>query len=156
MKKNQKTYLLLALVLTVWGILGFRIVKTVNPSAEELPMATNIGKFRPEVIKQRNTFSIVANYRDPFLGTLPKSNIPKKKKKAVTPKKEVLPDKDIRYTGLIGESTTGKKIFFLTIDGQQQMLNEKGVFNEVELISGSFQKIKVRYNGKTKSIPLTQ
>lgn len=146
----------MALVLTVWGILGFRLVKTVNPSPEELPLSADMEKFRPEVIKQRDTFSIVAHYRDPFLGTLPKSNVPKKKKKAVTPKKEVLPEKDIRYTGLIKESTTGKKIFFLTIDGQQQMLNENGVFNEVELISGGFQKIKVRYNGKTKSIPLTQ
>ncbi len=145
----------MALVLIVWGILGFRLVKTVNPSPEELPLSADMGKFLPEAIKQRDTFSIVAHYRDPFLGTLPKSTISKKKKKAVTPKKEMLPEKDIRYTGLI-ESTTGKKIFFLTIDGQQQMLNEKSVFNDVELISGSFQKIKVRYNGKTKSIPLTQ
>lgn len=146
----------MALVLIVWGILGFRIVKTVNPATEGLPLAIDLGKFSPQAIKQRDTFSIVTNYRDPFLGTLPKSNVPKKKKKAVIPKKEVLPEKDIRYTGFITESVTGKKIFFLTVDGQQQMLNEKGVFNEVKLISGDGQKIKVRYNEKIKSISLTQ
>ncbi len=33
MQQKRKTYLLLALVVVVWGILGFRIVKTLSPDS---------------------------------------------------------------------------------------------------------------------------
>lgn len=144
----------MGLVLTVWGILGLRIVRTVNPPTGVSRTVDDIGEFRPVAIKRPDSFDIVADYRDPFLGTLPRSEVPKKK--TAVPKKEVLPEKDIRYTGFITENTTGKKIFFLTVDGQQQMLDENGVLNGVTLVSGDAERIKVRYHGKTKSISLTQ
>ena len=99
MKKEKKTYLLLAVVLVIWGVLAFQIFKAVNPSEEVVPVFTTTQKTNLIKLEKRDTFSIVANYRDPFLGTLPKSSIPKKKKRQS--KKEVVPEKDIRYTGFI-------------------------------------------------------
>lgn len=144
----------MGLVLTVWGILGLKIVRTVNPPTGVPPTVDDIGEFRPVALKRPDGFGIVADYRDPFLGTLPRSEVPGKK--AAVQKKEALPEKDIRYTGFITENTTGKKIFFLTVDGQQQMLDENEVLGGVRLVSGDAEKIKVRYHGKTKSVPITQ
>ncbi len=155
MKKNQKTYLLLTVVLAIWGILGFKIVKTANPASDQNIQSVISEKFEPTEFKERDTFSIVANYRDPFLGTLPKSKKPKKPKRA-TQKKDTLPQREILYTGFIAESASGNEIFFLTIDGHQQLMAKNEVFRKVKLLSGDSVKVKVQFDGKTKTIPLTQ
>jgi len=154
MKKEKKTYLLLAVVLVIWGVLAFQIFKAVNPSEEVVPVFTTTQKTDLIKLEKRDTFSIVANYRDPFLGTLPKSSIPKKKERQS--KKEVVPEKDIRYTGFITESKSGNKVFFISIEGVQQMLSKNQEFNGVKLISGDGNKVKVKYSGKIRTIKLVQ
>ena len=62
----------MALVTTIWGVLGFKIVNSINPPEQAVEVQTKLVTFMPKVIKARDTFSILANYRDPFLGTLPK------------------------------------------------------------------------------------
>ncbi len=155
MKKNHRTYLLLLLVLVVWGILGFRIVKTVSPSTKGTVPLVHAEKFVPTPIKKRDSFALNANYRDPFLGTFPKTEKPKKVRVTVA-QKEILPDKNISYTGFITENGSRKKIFFLTVDGMQQIFSENDVLQGVELLSGDGKKVQVHYNGKTKKIPLSQ
>jgi len=155
MKKNQKTSILLTAVLAIWGILGFKIVKTVNPISDQNTQQVLSETFKPIVYKQRDTFSIQANYRDPFLGTFPQPIKPKRIKKA-KPKKDTPPQREIQYTGFITESSSAPTIFFLTIDGQQQLMAKNEVFREVRLLSGNSEKIRVLVDGKTKSIPLVQ
>lgn len=152
MKNKNKTYLLLAIVLVVWGILGLKIVGAINPEPNEDHITVITEKFVPKAIKKRDTFSIVANYRDPFLGTLPKGT---HKKKRVAPKKEKLPEKNILYSGSIMDAQTKKRIFFVNIDGQQHMLSKNDAVDEVRLVSGNTNWIKVKYQGKTKTISLT-
>lgn len=154
MKNKNKTYLLLAVVLVVWGILGIKIVGAINPEPNEDLTAVITEKFVPKAIKERDTFSIVANYRDPFLGTLPKGTL-KKKQKRVAPKKEKLPEKTILYSGSIMDAQTKKRIFFVSINGQQHMFSRNDAVDEVRLVSGNTNWIKVRYQGKTKTISLT-
>ncbi|MEX0290066.1 MAG: hypothetical protein AB3N14_13230 [Flavobacteriaceae bacterium] len=154
MKKNKKTYLLFALVVAIWGVLGFKIVKSINPHDQPVEAQPKLVNFSPEVIKERDTFSILANYRDPFLGTLPK----KKRiteRNAVTPKPQ-LPKKEIGYSGFVTERGSGNKIFFVSIEGNQHMMTLKEVVEEVKLIAGDAEKIKVRYGGKTQTISLSQ
>ncbi|RKN81814.1 hypothetical protein [Ulvibacterium marinum] len=155
MKKNQKTYLLLTVVLAIWGILGFKVIRTVNPDSEQNVQNIVSEKFKPMEFKERDTFSIVAHYRDPFLGTLPKSLKPKVPKR-ISQKKDTLPKREILYTGFIAESSSGHEIFFLTIDGHQQLMAKNEVFRKVKLLSGDPEKVKVHFDGKTKTIPLTQ
>ena len=154
MKKNQKTYLLLGLVIAIWGILGFRIVKSISPSEPEpTTTITNI-EFKPTALKERDTFSILANYRDPFLGTIPKSTNKPTSAKATVGKqiKPKMPEKNIIYSGLVNDNATGQKIFFLSVDGQQLMLSKNQEAEGVKIISGNAEKVKLRYNGLTKTI----
>lgn len=155
MKKNQKTYLLLTVVLAIWGILGFKVIRTVKPDSDQNVQNVVSEKFKPMEFQERDTFSIVAHYRDPFLGTLPKSLKPKIPKRT-SQKKDTLPKREILYTGFIAESSSGHEIFFLTIDGHQQLMATNEVFRKVKLLSGDPEKVKVHFDGKTKTIPLTQ
>ncbi|MEP2236881.1 MAG: hypothetical protein ABJI22_00895 [Maribacter sp.] len=155
MKKQHKTYLLLAVVLLVWGMIGYKFVSAINPSIENNDSAVKAEKFVPKEIKEREQFTIVANYRDPFLGTIktPASN--RKKNVSKTVKKE-LPKKNINYTGFITDKANKQKIFFVTIDGQQQMMSLKDTFKEVKLVQGTNSYIKVSYNGISEKINLAQ
>lgn len=155
MKKNRKTYLLLTVVAGIWGIIAFKVLGAVNPSSNALgPVASN-EIFVPKQVKERDTFSILANYRDPFLGTV---QAPKKVQKASVKKaaKPVLPTKNIQYSGIITDKDSKQKIFFISIDGQQQMMSINDTFQEVKLVSGTENTVKVRYDGSTKTIALNQ
>jgi len=156
-KKQNKTYLLLAIVIGIWGIIGFKFLNASNPNGQEIAEVTSDQIFVPKQIKEREIFSIAANYRDPFLGTVqaPKKKI-KKRTATTIKKKETVPQKLIQYTGFITDSRSNQKIFFVTIDGQQQMMSQNDTFQEVKLIRGTKSSIKVRYNGRTQTIAITQ
>ena len=153
MKKQHRTYLLLAFVLLVWGIIGYRFVNAINPSKEDPQVITTNEKFVPKKIKKREDFSIVADYRDPFLGTVKTPTVDKKKtlSKSIQTK---IPKKNIVYTGFISDQGTVPNIFFLTIEGQQQMMSLNDTFQEVKLIKGTKSYIMVSYNGSSEKISL--
>lgn len=154
MKKNNKTYVLLAVVIGVWGSIGFKFLSAVNPSQKkEVQIATN-EIFVPKQAMERDTFSIVANYRDPFLGTVQATK--KVRKSAPKKAKEQTPEKSISYTGFITDKTSKRQMFFVTVEGRQQMMTVNDIFQDVKLIRGAKDKIKVRYNGKTRTISLTE
>lgn len=150
MKKNNKTYVLLAVVIGVWGIIGYKFISAVNPTPKEIVEVASDKIFTPQEPKERTVFSITANYRDPFLGTV---NAPKK-----TPRKaqKQVPKKSIQYTGFIGDTNSNENIFFVTVNGQQQMMSVNETFQEVKLVRGTKSSIKVKYGGSTHTIQLTK
>lgn len=155
MKKEYKTYALLSVVLIVWGLIGFRLVKAINPSGEAQMNEVITEKFSPKTIAERETFDIIADYRDPFLGTI-KSKETVVQKKISRPVKKDIPKKNITYTGFIIDQGSNDKLFFVTIDGQQHMVGIKNTVNGVTLIDGTKSFIKVSYFGISEKITLNK
>lgn len=157
MKKQNKTYVLLAVVIGVWGIIAFKFINGVSPKTQEIVQVTSDQIFIPKQIKERDTFAILADYRDPFLGTVqaPKKVTSKKNTTRVI-KKEVVPTKSILYTGFITDKGSKQKIFFVTVEGQQQMMSINDTFQEVKLVRGTKTSIRVKYDGRTQNISLTE
>ena len=157
MKKQNKTYLLVAVVIGIWGIIGFKFFGAVNPATQEMAAVASNEIFVPQQIKEREIFTIAANYRDPFLGTVqaPKRKV-KKSTSTVVKKKVVVPTKSIQYSGFITDKNSSQKIFFVTVDGHQQMMSVNDTFQEVKLVRGTTNSIKVKYKGSTQNIALTK
>ncbi|AWX43275.1 hypothetical protein HME9304_00262 [Flagellimonas maritima] len=151
MSKNIKTYLLLAIVLVVWGIIGLRILDVFSKE-QEAPTFAERPNFKPKEIMEKDTFNIVADYRDPFLGTLSASL--KKTNNVVKFKTPTVEFPSIIYTGLITDQQTNAHIFFVTIAGSPYLMQKKGRENGVTLLSGNSKHIKVRFKGTLKTIPL--
>ncbi len=154
MKKQTKTYVLLGLVALIWGLIGFRILGALSPQPAAAPEVST-SSFSPTSVKERDTFSIVANYRDPFLGTLAtkaKKKIPVRR----TAPKETVPAVDIRYTGFITDKNTRQKVFFLSINGQQHLMSAKDKIENVTLLSGTRNTVRVRIGNKLRTVTLTQ
>lgn len=156
MKKKNKTYLLLAVVLGIWGVIIYQFVGAFNPPSETVIEDIAAAVFVPTKVQEREFFALALDYRDPFLGT---AVAPKKKKsqpKKVRAPKKVVPSKSIQFTGFIQQKNTAQKIFFVTVEGQQQLMKVNDTFNEVNLVKGSEHKIQVKYNGKTETIARTK
>ena len=155
MTKNQKTYALLAVVLTVWGILGFKVLKGLGPNTPEQEEVHLNKPYVAQTIEKREPIVIAANYRDPFLGTPPKSKKPKSrvKKKVVKPKP---PKRNITYSGSVAQNGTKNRMFFVTIDGQQHIMGKNQKINEVTLVWGNQETITIKYPGHTETIALNQ
>ena len=155
MKKNTKTYALLVVVLCVWGVIGYKVVSTINPSKEKKNQDISQVTFSPKISKEKDTFSLMLDYRDPFLGTMQKTSKPKTKAKKKTPV-ATIPERVIKYTGFIANKTARPEVFFITIDGQQQMMSIKDVYQKIELVHGTKKVIKVRESGRIKTIELAE
>ncbi|WP_411031573.1 hypothetical protein [Spongiimicrobium sp. 3-5] len=154
MNKNTKTYLLLTLVLLIWGLIGYKVFSGNSSNSEdggsyEKPMVRTL------TVKEKDTFSILADYRDPFLGTFPKKQV-KKVKRTLKSKKPPMPEIKVQFTGLVTDKDGKRNIFFVTIDGQQHLMGPKDEINKVKLVSGNANSISIRINGKTRTIPLTE
>ena len=152
MQQKRKTYLLLALVVVVWGILGFRIVKTLSPDSETNPVIVSTTDFSIPEIKN-DSFAIRANYRDPFLGTSAKSDKPAKTKKKLK-KIPQLPKIPVVYSGSMAENGKKGRMFLVTINGKQHLMKVNQTVEKVRLLKGNKQTITVRYPGHTETIAL--
>lgn len=152
MKNKTKTYLLLAAVLAIWGIIGFKIMSTLNPEAPEVKKQDEMVVFTPKSHTVKDTFSIRPAQRDPFLGTL----YAKKQENPAprTPKpKEAFVWISITYHGTVSKQDSKEKLCILSINGQQHIMKIGQEVQEVKLVKASNTEILVNYKGQRKTVP---
>lgn len=150
MSKNTKTYILLTLVLVIWGIIGYKVISAFSPDPEPTTAMGPVD-FKPKNRVQKDTFSLLADYRDPFLGTW---NTARKKKEQPQARKQSVQFPAIAYTGLVSGTQTKDHIYFVTIGGNQYLMKKGNQQDGVTLISGTSNNIKVAYKGAVKTITL--
>ena len=89
MKNKKLTYILVPLVLIVWGLIIYRIFNTIHNTDDSPLLNTPIATINGEKNTLLDTFSLQLNYRDPFLGNLHRKisneNATKVVKRAPTP-----------------------------------------------------------------------
>lgn len=158
MKNKKNTYILLLIVLTIWGLVIYRFFSF---GVNEIQVENTSRNFRikPLIIKEQDTFTINVNYRDPFLGKmyLPVAKARISSKKATNNKpKDVLLWPTVIYKGIVSDNNNRKKIFMVIINGQRYLMIEKDTEQEVTLTGGSREFITVKYKGKTDKILLQE
>ncbi|MBC9794703.1 hypothetical protein [Sinomicrobium weinanense] len=154
MNKKRNTYILLAAVLGIWGLIGYRIIRTLNPKQELSSVADKSISFQPRELKKQETFMVSVHERDPFLGTITK---PKKKtasKPLLQPKTPPQMEVPVYYAGMVKDDRSRERIFFVQIDGIQQLMHVNDEIKGVKLVRGNEQEITIVYNGKRKTIPI--
>jgi hypothetical protein len=146
-----KTYLLLTGVLIVWGLIAYMIITGIHSDEPQMPKHQSL-VFSPVPVKDVDTFSIKSVQRDPFLGTL-KGSIKDDKK---TPKKTDQNSTDnkleIIYKGLIQKQNSSDQVFAVVIENKEYLLKKGQTIDDIKLISGTGQSIKVIYNQTYQTI----
>lgn len=141
------------LVLSIWGIIGYRIFSTINPSTSKIAVQDFDMSFKPKTNTEVDTFSIHMVNRDPFLGTLLVSN--KSKKRQINFNKPKALWAPIIYHGNVSKQHAKTKVFIISIDDQQYLMKIGQTINEVKLIKGNSNTIILAYKGERKTIKKT-
>lgn len=143
--------MLLVTVLAIWGIIGFKMVSTLNPDAPKIEQQNRLVTFSPKTNAKETAFTINTADRDPFLGTLyitHKTTI----KPKITTQKEAFVWIPIVYHGTISTQQSKSQIFIISISGQQYVMKVGQEMNEVKLLKANNKDILVSYKGARKTI----
>lgn len=154
MKRKKNIYFLVAAVVMVWGILGYKLMTGFNVTTNHADVITPTQFKASKPDKKPETFNIINDYRDPFLGLLENNIGSSKPKKIPQVKKETIPFPVVVYVGYIAPKDKKEKVFLVTINGQQHIFKINTFINEVKLLSGNFQEITVQFRHQKKSFQL--
>lgn len=161
MKSKKSIYILLPIVLLIWGMLIYQFFSYTSSEVievqEELPLFVKID------YKEPDTTALDINHRDPFTGKLENANrnTSSSNAKAIIPpriKAETTPEvqTQIEYKGIVSDVANKKKVFMVIIDNQTFLMKQGDKENEVELINGNRESITIKHKGKKKNILLIE
>lgn len=163
MKNKKLNYILIPLVIIVWGAIIYRIFNTVGNEpltyTNQGQMQLNSGNDKEAV----DTFRLMLNYRDPFLGKMQNNENPSHgavakpvTKKAPAPvvstntQSVVWPS--ITYGGMIKNQNANKQFVFVQINGNVNIMKAGDVVNSVELLRITTDSIEVSFQNQKKYI----
>ena len=151
---------MLPLVILVWSFVFYQLFSsffgTPNYAKEEFQQEVNIAEIK------KDTFLIVADYRDPFLGKKRKvsssfssspsqGNQPTRNIKAKQPKAEkVWPT--ILYKGMIKNNNSDRRVGILNVDGKEFLIKEDDTVKEVTIVSIGKNAVTVRFQKENREI----
>lgn len=148
MKNKKSIYILLPLVLFIWGTVMYQVF-SFSSSEDEPTMVSNEISLKPIKIPKRDSVVINTNYRDPFLGKVYRSDIVKStKKKLVSKKVEALVWPTIQYKGIVSDTKEKSKIFMLVINNQTLLMKKGQTENEIYLKEGDRESVYLKYKGE--------
>ncbi len=153
MKNKKNIYILAPAVVLVWGLLIYKIVAGLNPSVDTTPTSETIVEFKPKSFKQAESFTIAADYRDPFLGTF-KKKTKKRSRVKPTPEKPTTPFPNVVFKGIISPKGKNEKVFLIQVNGNQYLFKQNAVFNEVKLLKGNATEVTMQFEKQVQTFQL--
>jgi hypothetical protein len=159
-KNKRFTYFLGVVVLALWGLIIYKIIKWVHEANDDT-VQTVAGKITKEPYNDfaitADTTHLLLNYRDPFGLIKPKdtvnASIKRNYHKNISLLKQPVFNWDfIQYSGYIRNPASKKLITLVNIGGKSEMLSEGETKDQVKLIKNMRDSIKISFNGKTKFI----
>jgi hypothetical protein len=159
MKNKKLIYILLPLVLLIWGIIFYKIFTRIDISNND-----QASFFKPEksdTIAKKDTFILIADYRDPFLDQPGFVNYKSEKEneelklrteRSMPPPAIQFPD--IKYNGLIINAKNKNKIGLFMLNNKYYILKE-GETKEEVLITKLFKdSVFIQFEKHKKTIKI--
>lgn len=161
MKNKKNIFILLPVVLLIWGSVLYQFFSSTSPEETE-QLSSNVFKIKPLKINERDTFSININYRDPFLGKMYVSqkydSLKKSSRKKIRTQNSIEPLTwpTIVYKGIVSDTKDKTKIYMVIIAGKTFLMKKGAVENEILLKDGDRESIYVKYKGNLNLIMLQE
>lgn len=150
MKNKLLTYLLIVLVIVVWGLIFMRLFST---SKEEIKSQRVINtKYTIDTSILNTKYTLRLNYTDPFLGQKNKAFLLSKHKKSIKIKEQVQPESiDAQYLGMISNKKQKSVLALIRLNGEEYYLSIGETIDEIKLVNCNETSIVLK-KGKTKYI----
>lgn len=151
MKNKKLQYILIPVVLVVWGLIIYRVLDFSRQDTPDDPSTVSTLQPNKNNNSVQDTFSLHANYRDPFLkharytgykyrktnASNQKTGKKKEKKKTETNialRREILENirwPDIKYGGIVQNTRSGEEVGLIEIDKQEFLIRENDSVQKV-------------------------
>jgi len=154
MQKKVKTYILLAIVLGVWGIIGYQVYAKLNPTEEPITTSNAIVSFKPKQDIIKDTFSISKDHYDPFLNKPYQKNREASATRNTTKTKGTVVFPKVIYKGAISKQKSTSNIYILEINGIQQLFKVRKQIDGITLLKGTKKSVVISFKGQRKEIPV--
>jgi hypothetical protein len=162
MKNKSVKNILIGLTIVIWGTIAYKLSDYFSDDEVE-PVAEIETQMVSEKSNVSDTFKIMANYRDPFLG---KSNFnynPEQSNnssaKTIIKKPEQPPViikalswPNMNYQGLIMNQKSKIKTGILKINGRDNLIKQGDIISDIEIVALSSDSVLVKLNNEVKSI----
>ncbi len=155
-------YILLPLVIIIWGIILYKFFTAVNTSHSATENLINPVNRADTSLFKIDTFSISNNYRDPFSQNIVSSpKINKNRIVKTLPEKEVVTNvvvvkwPSIVYSGVIKSKKSLQMLALVKINGESNFITRNTTLMGIELLDVFNDSIRVDYMGQQKTIKKT-
>lgn len=151
MKNKRNIKILVPVVAVIWGLVLYKLFEAFYP--EDQPITTAVqAKFEIPKYQERDTFSLVAIEQDPFLGTITRKKTSRNggRKQAKT----TVEWPTTSYEGFVADDKGRTTVFVITVNGEQHLLKQGELAQNVKLIRGSKQSIQLQFEGQRKTFTL--
>lgn len=160
LKGKKAIYILIPLNIAIWGFFIYRFY-TAYYSYDEAPETSTKQVMQFSDVKDTVTYQLSLSYKDPFLkeqvklksefkttelNSKPKVPVQPVVKTPTTPPK---PSLDIKYLGLVKNSSTGAATALININGQSHIVKSGDVVQGIQIKSIGNTSIELQ-EGKTK------
>jgi len=158
MKNKKISYFLLPAAIILWLFLMFKIYEMITDKKAPYPVnTTNHSVEEKKLIEKSDTMVLLLNYGDPFLIQKKVVARPAKVKSrshvaVVKPKPEKIDWPQIEFIGTVQNTSNGKCIVNLTINGDHLIMKPGDICEEIELVKVTTESILVTYKNQKKSI----
>jgi len=149
MKNKKVAFLLLSLAAVIWGTIIYRVFKAVHSTTTLQQIApANDSDFFSSLA---DTFSVKANYRDPFLGRRNVEALPPKPM-FTSSSHAITKWPVINYLGTIHNKNSDKKLALVKIDQKDYIMKASDIIAGVELSKIFKDSVIVLYQKEKKVI----
>lgn len=163
MKSKRIRYLLVFLVIIVWSVIFYRIYNYVDDENDFIPGFSE-QKLQCDTSNVNDTFSIQANYRDPFLetGNYNENNSVKpihnnadnvvKIQNTNLPVNALLRWPPIVFGGIVVNKKSSQAVGLIKLNQVQYIVHAKQIIENIEIITIYNDSITVRFADEIKTI----
>ena len=156
MKNKKLLYVLIPLSTIIWGMILYKIISVIKKPVI-IPEQFLVHSIKGCDSKQEDTFSIIANYRDPFLGELSKSYEQSEINntapvKNVTLKQLVFNWPLITYKGLIENKKASHKTGIIHFNNKSCLIREGDTLQGVSFFRLFKDSVKLKSGKQFKTV----
>jgi hypothetical protein len=155
MTKNKNLlYILILGTLLIWGVILYKIMNVIGSEKDELNSEKNYIAMVDKNESLPDTFTILANYTDPFLGKLPSTEKKSTPLKVVELQKPIVitPWPAIVYLGVIKNQKSNKQFVMVQINNQSNAMKLGEIIEGVTLLKVYKDSVEVKFNKEKKFI----
>ena len=156
---NQKVlqYLLVAGLVVIWGTIIYKVINGLRGDEDKIKESFKTARFNYNVSK--DSFSLIADYPDPFIPAEDTSDYEKGAALKISPREADIkinevskPKINIQFFGIISNPQKRKKVAIISISGKEYLVTERQKIDQVVISKISKQRILVLIEGKLEEI----